>query len=225
MIIVNSQQHKKLQLELEERKFHYQLLHTLFSGPMKSETLQRWNEADFQEVIQTTGYFAPFLSELTAGHIDEIAEKEQESYLKLFFGPGHIPAPPWESVYRTNDKALFGEPTLKLRAKLREFQLQSDEENEMPEDHIAIELEFMVFLIDSAIAALEGQKQSQFNKSMYYQFLLLDDHLVQWVKPFSKDILSHTTSSLYSGAAQLIRDFVIEDSKYMKQIEEVLSHV
>ena len=33
-------------------------------------------------------------------------------YRRLFVGPGHLPAPPWGSVYTDRECVIFGEATL-----------------------------------------------------------------------------------------------------------------
>ena len=40
-------------------------------------------------------------------------------YRRLFVGPGHLPAPPWGSVYTDHECVIFGEATLALRAWMR----------------------------------------------------------------------------------------------------------
>nr|WP_239094048.1 molecular chaperone TorD family protein [Bacillus sp. B15-48] len=144
--------------------------------------------------------------------------------MQLFVGPGVIPAPPWESVYRSRERLLFGEQTLKLREKLRSFDLHFEGDGHEPEDHIATELEFMGYLIQTTINAIISQDEEQFLKAIQTQFSLLEEHLLKWVPPFVEDILSSTPSSLYKGSALFLQDLIHEDYQYMNQLKEVLDY-
>lgn len=205
-----------------DRKFQYEFLHTAFSNPISEEMLSKWKEQLSSKSIIPDEHLNPFFSELSSQEEKVIFEKEKENFLQLFFGPEHIPAPPWESVYQTRERLLFGEPTLKMREKLRAFNLYYEEEKREPEDHISIELEFMNHLIYKSIKAINEEDEKEFSKSLNYQFLLLDDHLVKWVEPFTEDIISSTTSSFYKGSAQFLREFIQQDYRYLNEIKEVL---
>lgn len=208
----------------KDRKSQYEFLYTAFSNPISKEVLSNWKKQLSIKSIISDKHFSLFFSELSSQKVEEIFEKEKENFLLLFFGPEHIPAPPWESVYRTRERLLFGEPTRKMREKLKMFNLYYDEENKEPEDHISLELEFMNHLINKSLKSINEENEKEFSKALNYQFLLLDDHLVKWVEPFTKDILSFTTSSFYKGLAQFLRDFIKQDYQYMSGIKEVLGN-
>ncbi|WP_180954936.1 TorD/DmsD family molecular chaperone [Bacillus sp. V3-13] len=209
---------------LKERKFQYEFLHTIFDKPLSFEMLKTWKEQIFANQIESNEHLIPFLTELSSQETADIVLKEQKNFQELFFGPEHIPAPPWESVYRTRERILFGEPTLKMREKLRDFDLHYEEEHKEPEDHISVELEFMNYLIDKTMWSIDEENEKECSKALYYQFRLLDEHLMKWIEPFTADILLNTTSCLYKGSALFLRDFIQEDYEYMKEIKEVLGN-
>ncbi|QED49463.1 TorD/DmsD family molecular chaperone [Cytobacillus dafuensis] len=209
---------------MKDRKSQYEFLCTAFSNPILKEVLNIWKEQLSFKSIISDEHFRLFFSELSSQKVEEIFEKEKENFLRLFFGPEHIPAPPWESVYRTRERLLFGEPTLKMREKLKIFNLNYEEENKEPEDHISLELEFMSHLIDKSLKSINEENEKEFSRALHYQFLLLDDHLVKWAEPFTEDILSFTTSAFYKGLAQFLREFIKQDYQYMSGIKEVLGN-
>lgn len=209
---------------MEERNFQYQFLHTVFSEPLNMDLLNEWKNQFPLNPFESQEYLNAFLEELTSGQVDKIEAKEKESFLQLFFGPEHIPAPPWESVYRTRERILFGEPTLQIRKKLRDFNLYYQNEHKEPEDHISIELEFMNYLIDKSIKSIKEGDEEEFSRALDYQYLLLNDHLINWIESFAEDILSSTNSSLYRGSAIFLKDFIKQDYQYMSEIKEVISH-
>ena len=67
-------------------------------------------------------------------------------YTRLFIGPGHVLAPPWESVYRSRERLLFDQATLDVRQAYARFGLQAPRLNHEPDDHLGLELAFMFHL-------------------------------------------------------------------------------
>ena len=59
-------------------------------------------------------------------------------YRRLFVGPGHLPAPPWGSVYTDRECVVFGEATLALRAWMRRVGVARPADVRPPEDHIGL---------------------------------------------------------------------------------------
>ncbi len=214
----------KLHSVMKERKAQYEIIQAIYSEPLSLEVYQKWKEQTPTELEQLDKHYREFFEELAINDVEEVFNKERENYLQLFFGPGHIPAPPWESVYRTKEKLLFGDPTLSFRKKLREFNLYYDGESKEPEDHISVELEFMIYLIDQCLFAIENEREVDFKRALQGQFSLLDDHLINWVEQFTNDIASSTTSFLYRGSANFLRNLIFQDYQYLSEIKEVLNH-
>ncbi|MBK8031836.1 MAG: molecular chaperone TorD family protein [Chloroflexi bacterium] len=45
----------------------------------------------------------------------------RRDFARLFIGPGHLPTPPWESVYRNEERLIFDKQTLQVRLLFRQF--------------------------------------------------------------------------------------------------------
>lgn len=67
-------------------------------------------------------------------------------YRRLFVGPGHLPAPPWGSVYTDRECVIFGEATFALRAWMRACGIERATDERTPEDHIGLMLALLSFL-------------------------------------------------------------------------------
>ncbi|KAB2332811.1 molecular chaperone TorD [Bacillus mesophilum] len=208
----------------KDRKDQYDFLHYIFSQPVSAADLEAWDLSGISEKADLNNDLRDFIHTLSAGSYHDTADREGKVFLKLFFGPEHVMAPPWESVYRSKEGLLFGESTLAVREKLRQFGLVSEGENKEPEDHIAIELEFMKYLMTVSAEAIQDQDDLKLKKAMLYQFLLVDEHLVQWVKPFTERIIVAAESKLYRGSATLLRDFIIQEHQYLSAVREVLEY-
>ena len=65
----------------------------------------------------------------------------RQEYERMLYGPEHLTAPPWESVYLTREKLLYGPPTETVRRTYRLYGFHHGC-NEA-DDHVGIELSFM----------------------------------------------------------------------------------
>ncbi|KOP81300.1 molecular chaperone [Cytobacillus solani] len=214
-----------------QRKLVYEFLIVGFKEPLSIETLQRWKDmlhtSDLSVLAEGNIHLNTFFTELKEENVNEVVEKEKNEFFRIFNvfnDKGEIPAPPWESVYVTKDQTMFGETVFQLRDKLHQFGLRFINENEEPEDHIAIQLEFMLYLLQYTEKAFEERQKDDFTKGIYNQYWLLTNHLMQWVKPFTKDIHSSSTSVFYKGIATLLLDFIDEEFEYIKSFKEVLEN-
>ncbi|MFO1446426.1 molecular chaperone TorD family protein [Bacillus sp. Bva_UNVM-123] len=222
---------KEISLNSKDRETIYSFLKIVFDKPLATETLQLWKEnfsSEFIEVLtEDNKDLQDFFTDLKRTDLHFIEQREREVYLatfNIFNEAGKIPAPPWESVYVTKDQSLFGENVFQLREKLHQFGLQYKDENLDPEDHISVQLEFMSYLINYTGNAFEERNENDFARGIIHQYWLLNNHLMQWVRPFTTDIISSTTSTLYRGSAKLLLNFIIEEYEYMKDLKEVLEN-
>ncbi len=72
---------------------------------------------------------------------DERVRDVSVEYARLFIGPPEPAVAPWETFYEREDVVSgFGEPTFRMRERLRQLGLVVSNENNQYEDHIGIEL-------------------------------------------------------------------------------------
>jgi len=64
-------------------------------------------------------------------------------YADLFLNAGKSPVLPYESFYIDREPTLYGEPLFQMREFLRKQQLHKDPDYPEPEDHIAVEFDFL----------------------------------------------------------------------------------
>ena len=221
----------KLMSISKEREAIYSFLRVSLQCPLTKEILQHWKahfSSEFKKVLSEENEdLRSFFESLANKDLDEIVEEEKEAYLATFYifnEEGKVPAPPWESVYVTRDKSLFGEPVFQIRKKLADFDLQFIHENTDPDDHIAIELEFMTYLINYTLSAKEEGRENDYAKGVYTQYWLMKEHLNRWIRLFTHDIHSSNTSDFYKGIAILLSIFVEEDFEYIKSLKEDLDN-
>ena len=97
-----------------------------------------------------TAYDADLEEHFTA--LQEAYEKTdlttlQVDYAALFVGPAELLACPFGSIHLEKDHQLLGETTAMVQRLDRQAGLQLDQEANMVPDHIAVELEFLHYLL------------------------------------------------------------------------------
>ena len=204
------------------RKHFYQLLQVLFYQPLTELTLAQLKEQgnlhDLQDMGQGGQLLYPFLMKATGSDL----LKAKEDFNQLFVGPGSILAPPWESVYRSREHLLFDKTTHQVRKQYHDFGLQFIQENNEPDDHLIIELEFMMHLND---LCLNEDHHNRLAELLPKQIYFLDEHLSQWIPLFTEKIMKSAQTDLYKGAGMLLNDFLLFDIDSLKEFEGAMTNV
>jgi len=164
-----------------------------------------------------------------------LCEALKSDYVQLFIGPGKLPAPPWESVYRNEERLLFQEETLQVRRAYLKYRFLPVHYRHEADDHLGLELDFMFRL--SALtwekagsleaipgktgvnAALDPGQVTAFCDLLLDQKHFLEQHLLQWVPALSQDIATAARTDFYRGMAYVLTGFLKLD---LEALEELL---
>lgn len=213
--------HIQLQPFFQSRKVFYQFLHILFLDPKMGEGLfGKRGTLNFQGLSETHEggkILRRYFEHLT----DEQLNRDIEEYQRLFLGPGPLVAPPWESYYRSKEQLLFEEWTYQIRDQYHRFGLQFIKENNEPDDHLLLELEFMIFLSDTCLLETAHEEIVELISS---QIHFLENHLTVWIPYFCERLIENTNSQLYLGAAMLLDDFLSFDLQSLYEVKEALTN-
>ncbi|MBU2608856.1 MAG: molecular chaperone TorD family protein [Chloroflexi bacterium] len=149
-------------------------------------------------------------SEITQ-RIPQLTDMEslQIDFSGLFVGPYVLLAPPYGSVYLENKRMVMGESTLDVISQYKDEELDIGIK-EAP-DHIAIELEFMYFLIFREIEAIRNGQYDDAVKFLAKEKAFLTHHLSTWVPDFTDNIKKHAQTKFYQDLAHLTDSFVLKD--------------
>jgi TorA maturation chaperone TorD len=134
-------------------------------------------------------------------------------YTRLFIGPGHLPAPPYESVHRQDVPELerglvMGRSTVDARRQYAEAGLQlSPDFTDLP-DHIAVELEFMYFLCTKEAEAWQVQDGEAALQRRAAEHAFLSEHLSKWVPTFCQAVTQAAQEEFYRGLVCLTQVWV-----------------
>ena len=139
-----------------------------------------------------------------AGISDKSFDDLRVDYTRLFVGIKKVLAPLWESVYFNQDRMVFQEQTLQVRAWYRRFGLEPEKLYQEPDDHIGLELLFLVHLAKLGLQALEENDQAGSEKYLQAQRDFLSEHLLRWGPAWAKLVRQHATTDFYRGLAHLV---------------------
>lgn len=195
-------------LEFEVRSAIYQVLARLMQAPPDQPLLRMIGEPGFLEEWPW-GRGNPRVEaglELLLSSRSNLSEEVlTREYQDLFWGPGPVLAPPWESVYLDREHLLFGEDTLRVREMFRRFGLESEQLDREPDDHIGLQLQFLFQLSSEAAHRLEAGDFGSVRQLVEGQRECLEGHLLRWIDPFVERVLLHGRSDFYKGVALLVR--------------------
>ena len=129
-------------------------------------------------------------------------------FTRLFVGPFKVLAPPYGSVY-LEDSRMMGESTIDVRNWYEKDGLDVAI-NDAP-DHIAMELEFMYYLVAKQTQATNEGKLQDIQLYQQKQKMFLCSHLARWLPPFAKNVQGNAQTKFYKKLAQLTEMFVQKD--------------
>ena len=139
--------------------------------------------------------------------LDRIAD----DYARIFVGPAALPAPPWESVYRDNKRLLMTATTLSVREYYRAYGYEAKQRFHVPDDHLAIELDFLASLAQEALDACAAGNEEDAQHLFEAGSTFASTHLARWVGGFATDLRDHDGSRFYCAIADALAIFVSAD--------------
>jgi len=137
-----------------------------------------------------------------------LMEALKQDYTRLFIGLEKILAPPYASVYLSEEHLLFEKPTFDVRRFYEKLSLSVNPQKKEPDDHIGFELFCLSFLCEQA------------NQIALIEFL--SGHLIPWLNSFLSRVLDKAQTPFYRGISYLTWGLVeslsafleIEDTKF-----------
>ncbi|HTW98000.1 MAG TPA: molecular chaperone TorD family protein [Acidimicrobiales bacterium] len=145
---------------------------------------------------------------------NEGVEVLNEDYQRLFVGPEHLLAPPYESVHRTVDRLLFDGPTFEVRALYRELGMQAPRLNREPDDHIGLEMSFLSLVCNRALEAFESGSHDELEAMLAMQRRFLSEHLLRWGSDCLALVEAGAATRFYRGVGALGLGLLVHASSW-----------
>jgi len=144
-------------------------------------------------------------------------------YARVFLGAGvfeGVVASPYESVYTSRERLIMQEARDQVFASYRAKGLYSAEPMEFPEDHIALELEFLAHLCRETLNA--GDDRALVSALLREQKEFIERHPGKWIPAFCADIEKCASTDFYRAVGKITLGFLTMDESILNDlIEEV----
>ncbi len=212
---------------LEARGFAYSLLTRIFLEEPSLELVRSLVESDVVSLFPYAGE-----ADLIGQGVDEVREFLRDhavvsptsvdevrwDYTRMFVGPDRLPAPPWESAYRTEDRLLFQEETLAVRLAYAQHGFVNPHLGAEPDDHIGLELSFMYETCRLAAEQAATGDEAGLTGILRDQEDFLTQHLLRWAPAFAADVTETAQTGFFRGFAHLLNGYLAVDQSLVREL-------
>ena len=199
----------------------YWWLSTTLATELSDEQLGKYQSAEIQAFLQglaaTPALTAPvekLISSLAAANLRNDARLELcADYAQVFLGNSKSSAPPYESVFTSENGHLMQEAYQQMTALLDEHNININDKYSEPADHIAIQLDFMGNLI---LKTLDSESEDAIRAHFALQHDFLQTHLLNWLGDFEMKVKACDKFGFYAAVVALLLAFAQLDSDWLE---------
>jgi TorA maturation chaperone TorD len=137
------------------------------------------------------------------------------AYAALFLNVGAKPVYLVESVYLSSRHILYEQPYFEMTKAYSLLGFEKSKDFLEPEDHIAVELEFMARLSERTSKSIAEDNFDHATKYLNLQREFLEDHLMKWVPALTGKLIEASDNLFYTALAYLTRGFIAQDSYFV----------
>jgi putative dimethyl sulfoxide reductase chaperone len=208
---------------LENRENLYAFLARLYMAELDQELLDALSNMQFpsgNEAGELEEGYRLIESFFHAPGADPLTDLAVD-YARVFLGAGiaeGIAAYPYESVYTSEERLIMQDARDLALAAYRAKGFDKVEALKIPEDHIALELEFMGKLCRESQDALSARNNDAAIHSFAEQKTFLEQHQLNWVPAFCSDIEKCAASDFYKALAKITRAFLRMDHAILEEL-------
>jgi TorA maturation chaperone TorD len=139
---------------------------------------------------------------------DRLSRYQEErgvEFARLFLGPQHPAAVPYASFYLSETRQLMTEITIQVRGYYLDAGMTVTGLHRVPDDHIALELEFMAYLADEGVRNLESANAEAASAAVARLEIFYHEHLTKWLPLFAGRVQEGAESDFYRGTALALK--------------------
>lgn len=217
---------------IADRGSTYGLLARIYRKEVDQELLDQMasmnlpEEVDAREIGEGYQLLKSYLAHVTTNTLTDLAV----DYARIFLGAGATGnrTYPYESVYTSPHRLVMQDARDQVVKLYGEEGLAPEEEFIEPEDHVALELEFMSYLCRKTTDALKDANSSGALGYLKKQQDFIQLHLMPWVPTFCNDVRRLAREDLYRAVAMITAGYLRMEQdligELMDEIEETRDH-
>lgn len=171
-----------------------------------------------RELTTAVGCYCEAAGNIIAENTDSL----EFEYNRLFVGPARLIAPPYESVYRTAERLVMGETMFDVKRAYRDLDMEIRNTLREPEDHIAIELEYIAELQKRCLTTLEEHDIHELQRIVVLEITFLEDHLLRWVPEFCQRITEGSRMDFFKALAEVLVLLIKKDHEILEGLTVTL---
>lgn len=220
----------------DDRKVLYQFLATIYATEITVHFLRELSkktdlflasaddpEIGGSEIADGFKQIASYASNLKESDLEIVRLELAVEFAGLFLGVWHMPSHPSESSYMTKEHLVMQKPRDDVLKVYRSMGADKAGNFAEPEDHIALELQFMAYLCEKTNAALKDSNFIEAKKCLEVQRDFLNEHLGKWVPRLTADILKLARSEFYKAVAKITKGYLEEDKKVVLEMIDAVA--
>jgi len=216
---------KELATLMSRQASTYSLLSRLYRVEVDQELLDSMRKMNFElpgdpeldDIREGYCLWRGYLAKTTEQTLTDLAV----DYVRTFIGAGRSAkeaAYPYESIYTSPDRLLMQEARDEVLSLYRAEEISRVESFNEPEDHIALELEFMAVLCERAAPSLREGDTGHALGYLKKQTLFLTEHLLNWTPVFCADVVKFAREDLYRGLAMVTKGYLQLEKQVLQDV-------
>lgn len=146
-------------------------------------------------------------------------------YAHVFLGAGtydKIMAPPYESVFTSEERILMQDARDGALAYYRAEGLELPADNTTPEDHLGFELQFAALLAERMAEALEAGEAARAAELADLQRSFFTYHQANWLPALCDAVEEHAQTAFYRGVALVTRGYLAAEEAFVAEQTQAL---
>lgn len=144
----------------------------------------------------------------------EALKEVSVEFTHLFIGSPRPKAPPIESYYFSNKRAIFDQKTVEMKEILNQHGLESTKKDKFPEDHLGLQL-LLLAMKTEQLYTLDTEEEKR--AAIKEQISFIDDHLLSWLPGICNDAKEHGRTGFYSGVLKVIWGTLLWDKELLEE--------
>ncbi len=178
------------------------------------------NNKDLIELFPHTKQWETFYQKSTKEIIEEDLNVD---YTTIFI----LNVYPYESVFMNDEGHINPTPTNPTLQFYLEngYEVDLNKTRVLSPDHLALELEFMITLIQEQLKSYSINKIEEEKKYLDLQKKFMENHLLQWAPIYLMTARDMAETPFYYDVCQLSLDFIMSDYEYILEQSERMENV